>query len=303
MDDIHEQLADTSAIKEHYGKDINPDIWTGITFDGKPKGIPWAVVYCSIWYNKAMFDRLGLSEPKTWEEFLNVCTKIKASGAYPLGAGGMNVSDNWTPYIWFSELVMKTDPNLYFGLLNGTVKWNEPRILKIFEIWKGMYDKGWFIDPNISMYSDLPKAIAREECAMILIADYYTSNLDNVGLVSGKTYSTFIFPPLNPDVGNLIVAEPMPILIPKNTPNLKAALEWCDYLMGPVAQTEWAKLWGGIPLNAKADFSVLAPASAKLARDIKEGNYKFMPRFEESVPEELRQRTTLKNLPGESGTR
>ena len=44
-----------------------------------------------IWiYNKDLFDKAGLDAdkpPKTWDEFLAACDKLKAAGIAPVGGG------------------------------------------------------------------------------------------------------------------------------------------------------------------------------------------------------------------------
>ena len=45
-----------------------------------------------VYYNKAVFDRHGVTVPKTWAEFLSTCTTLRAAGVLPLVAG---VRDNF----------------------------------------------------------------------------------------------------------------------------------------------------------------------------------------------------------------
>lgn len=60
--------------------------------DGNIYGVPFQSVTANILYNKTEFDRLGLQEPTTWDEFIKVCDAIMADGKTPLGAG---VLDSW----------------------------------------------------------------------------------------------------------------------------------------------------------------------------------------------------------------
>lgn len=46
-----------------------------------------------VYYNKKLFAKLGLSIPKTTDEFLAACDKIKAAGVDPIVVGG---KDSWT---------------------------------------------------------------------------------------------------------------------------------------------------------------------------------------------------------------
>jgi raffinose/stachyose/melibiose transport system substrate-binding protein len=51
-----------------------------------------------IWYNKVIFRKLGIAEPRTPEEFLTACEKIKASGVDAIAFGA---KDSW-PNRWAS---------------------------------------------------------------------------------------------------------------------------------------------------------------------------------------------------------
>lgn len=61
--------------------------------DGGVYGVPFALQTVQVLYNKAMFERLGLTEPNTWAEFLAVGDALKASGVYALANGA---KDPWT---------------------------------------------------------------------------------------------------------------------------------------------------------------------------------------------------------------
>lgn len=64
-------------------------------YDGKVWGASWYLSDNSLAYRKDVFQKAGLdpaNPPKTWEEFLVACEKIKKAGYTPLAAG---VKDGW----------------------------------------------------------------------------------------------------------------------------------------------------------------------------------------------------------------
>ena len=53
--------------------------------DGKLKVIPYQPYTSGVWYNKAMFEDAGIEAvPTTFDELLDVCEKLKASGVNPM---------------------------------------------------------------------------------------------------------------------------------------------------------------------------------------------------------------------------
>ena len=67
---------------EKYGwKNLVPP-WTldRVTVDGKLYGVPFRARGMGFWYRTDIMKENGLSEPKTYAEFEEVCAKLKESG-------------------------------------------------------------------------------------------------------------------------------------------------------------------------------------------------------------------------------
>ncbi|MDO7880609.1 ABC transporter substrate-binding protein [Salinibacterium soli] len=52
--------------------------------DGQIYAVPQGMQTAQVYYNKTIFDDLGLDVPTTWDEFLEVSEEIKASGVAPI---------------------------------------------------------------------------------------------------------------------------------------------------------------------------------------------------------------------------
>ena len=88
-------LVDTSAVEQSLLAAA-----TGKT-DGKLYGVPFATQVLQVFYNKGIFDELGLTEPTTWEEFVAVNDALNASDYTPMALGA---KDSWMLPI-FHEIV------------------------------------------------------------------------------------------------------------------------------------------------------------------------------------------------------
>lgn len=102
---------------------------------------PQAFVY---FYNKDVFEKAGVTEtPKTWEELLDVCQKIKDAGFTPLTTDP-NYSTGILGYYlsrlkgeeWVDELV--NDPTFE--------KWNDPAVLQAAQELEKMAQAGYFAE-------------------------------------------------------------------------------------------------------------------------------------------------------------
>lgn len=55
--------------------------------DGKTYGVPFAYQTMTMYYNKDIFDDLGLSEPSTWDEFVQLQESLKKADVTPMAVG------------------------------------------------------------------------------------------------------------------------------------------------------------------------------------------------------------------------
>ena len=71
--------------------------------DGKNFFIPEGVYTHGFFYDKAMFKKLGIEVPKTWDEFINVCETMKKNNITPLSLDGtVDIYNLWW-YTRFAE--------------------------------------------------------------------------------------------------------------------------------------------------------------------------------------------------------
>lgn len=109
-DATYGSLVDSDSLldltNESFTSNIQPaylDMLKGIAAkdDGKIYGIPYAGNADGVLYNKDLFTKLGLQVPKTWDEFMAVCEKIKAAGQTPFY---LTLKDAWTGMIYWNAL-------------------------------------------------------------------------------------------------------------------------------------------------------------------------------------------------------
>lgn len=114
-------------------------------FEGKQYRVGWYAVPYMWAYNKEMFDRAGLNAdqpPKTWDEFLNACDKLKASGVIPI-VGGLK-DGPWGEWFLGHSLTQNLDSaGEAIELFVGTRDWRDPLHwepwARLEELWKAGY--------------------------------------------------------------------------------------------------------------------------------------------------------------------
>ncbi len=73
---------------------FTPDILKGAmgVSDGRIYGVPFGIQALGAYYNKGIFDELGLSAPTTWDEFMDVLETLQEAGYIPLA---VPAKDTW----------------------------------------------------------------------------------------------------------------------------------------------------------------------------------------------------------------
>ncbi len=81
-------------------KDVYDDVKEDARYvkDGAVFGLSAVATTTGVIYNKALFDRYGLEEPKTYDEFLELCETLKNNGETPLLFAGAD--------FWHSEYLL-----------------------------------------------------------------------------------------------------------------------------------------------------------------------------------------------------
>ncbi|RUV50130.1 MULTISPECIES: ABC transporter substrate-binding protein [unclassified Mesorhizobium] len=105
-----------TAVKEGWDKSVPAALQKFSVYDGKWVAAPVNVHSVNwLWINKAVMDKLGGTEPKTFDEFIALLDKAKAAGVIPLALGGQN----WQEATMFDSVVLSTGgPEFYKKAFN-----------------------------------------------------------------------------------------------------------------------------------------------------------------------------------------
>ena len=97
------------AIDDYYTDEYKAQLSTAAlgnaTYDGKLYGVTYTTPISLLYYNKAMFDKLGLSAPTTFDELKAVCQKFLDNGITPFG---ISVKDTWVTAMCHDALTLKS---------------------------------------------------------------------------------------------------------------------------------------------------------------------------------------------------
>jgi alpha-glucoside transport system substrate-binding protein len=210
-----------------------------------------------VWYQPSVLQRLGIGVPTTWQEFDAAAAKAKAAGMEPFAVGG---SDLWPLTQWSDAFLLRVaGADAFNGLAKGTVKWNDPRVVKAFQTLSDFMAKYFPSDALDRKFSDEVCAWANRKAAfdnqgafVNLIAP---SECDKK-LVPGKGYSFFLMPKFDQSAADAQFVSGDLFAVAKEAHNKTAAMALARYLGSADAQGIWAKRGGFVAPNAKVPTNV-----------------------------------------------
>lgn len=118
-------LSSVIAPSTDWGKTFGPGGLNAFKYDGKQYGIPLYNDAKFMGYNKAIFQKLGLSVPTTFEGLITACSSIKAAGYTPIAFGN---KDGWPGLHYLQQLFAYDVPRttLDADLVPKSAKWTDP---------------------------------------------------------------------------------------------------------------------------------------------------------------------------------
>lgn len=165
--------------------------------DGQPWMVPYSVSSDGIWFDAAKHPELKAKPPATWDEFINVLDKLKASGTAPVAADGDIAGYNAT---WFVTSLLRLKGAGSFKALvedKSGDGWNAPEVLeaarKVESLVKGGYLNSGY---NASKFPAQQQLWANGDAALMLNGSWTPTETGSYA-APGFEYSSFQFPAMS----------------------------------------------------------------------------------------------------------
>ncbi|WP_350348858.1 extracellular solute-binding protein [Agromyces sp. G08B096] len=231
-------LADISEAVEEYGWDemLAPSLQTtakysdeGIMGSGPWYGVPNYGEYVTVYYNKTVFDELGLTEPTTYAEFEEILDTFAAQGTTPLAEAG---GEYPLGQLFYQLALSQADRQFVddYQLYENPVDWQGPELTYAAEKIAEYVEKGWISADSTGLKAeDMGVGFMSGEYPMMVSGSWWAGRVINE---STFEWDTFPFPEsdLVPgSSGNIWV-------VPENAANKELAYEFIDITMRPEIQ-------------------------------------------------------------------
>ncbi|MFF4301637.1 ABC transporter substrate-binding protein [Streptomyces sp. NPDC001601] len=229
---------------------------------GKKVFVPNTYYWWGMFYRKSNFAKWGVSEPKSWDEFLSLCDKLKSKGVAPigLGAGG---NTPWVASAWFDYLDIRINGAQYHReLLAGKHRFDDPEVRRVFDRWQEVLP---YFDPNGTAlaFQDATTALLGGKTGMMLIGTFFADSAPKSAL---DDIDFFRFPVID---AKIPLAEEAPVdgyFASARTGRRDQVFDLLKYLSTAEAQEIYIKGSSGTVLPCNPDAKDAGTALVKKGR-------------------------------------
>ncbi|WP_432940104.1 ABC transporter substrate-binding protein [Kribbella sp. CA-253562] len=210
--------------------------------------VPTSYYWWGMFYRKSNFAKWGVTPPKTWAEFVEVCKKIQSQGIPPIGIG---LGDTpWVASAWFDYLNIRINgAPFHRDLLAGKGDFTDPKVKAVFTKWREVLP---YFDPKGKSFpfQEATSALLGGKTGMFLIGTFFADSAPKDAL---DDIDFFQFPIIDPSVP---VAEEAPTdgyFASKKAKDPEAVKKFLTYLATPEAQELYVQNSSGTAIPANPD--------------------------------------------------
>jgi len=247
------------ALDEYYAsmpnlKKVFPWARTRGKVNGKTYGVPHEVEFIDIFYNKPVFEKLGIRAlPTTWDDFLKLNQTIKSSGtqAMNIQKGRTNPGHNYSMYLM--GLIGKEG---FDDLLFKDKKWDAtPEVVQAAQTMLDLQRQAYIPVDTVAGDWNQPVDFPQGKVAMWGTGTWNVSRFEqNKKDLQGFDYAFFHLPSQNAKIKPTIAGGVGGGFSAwAGTKQKDATIAWMDFLVSPTAQKHWIEILfqvAPIPFNA-----------------------------------------------------
>jgi raffinose/stachyose/melibiose transport system substrate-binding protein len=203
VEDLTSWFSQNAAVKDR----LFPSSFGAATIGGKIYAMPCETVQpIVLFYNKKVFDQVGVQPPQSWGDIMNLVPKFNAKGIAPFSLGGQS---RWTNMMWLEFLFDRIGGGEVFQAVFDGQKdaWSNPAAIDALTKMQALIKANGFIKgfSSITADSNADQALLYTgKAAMMLHGTWTYGSMasDGGNFVSGGNLGYMSFPPVEGGKGD-----------------------------------------------------------------------------------------------------
>ncbi len=221
-------VMDLTSAYEERGWEVYDFAKERVTVDGKVYGLPGEAETIGLFYNKAIFEELGIEEPSTLAEVRAASEAVRKAGKTPMAVGD---KEGWEGgHLLSMALSSAVGSDGMEALVSGEKPWTSPEVVEALGLWRE-FDRAGFLpeSPTSVDYDTSTSLFYSGEAAMIPTGSWLVAELeDNADFEVG--YIPFPGPDGPGIFAGGLGSGPY---VSANTDEEEGSLEFLDFLASP----------------------------------------------------------------------
>jgi raffinose/stachyose/melibiose transport system substrate-binding protein len=196
-----------------------------VTFDGKKMGVPGTMETVGLFYNKDVFNRLGIPAPQNVADLKAAGDKIKADGLIPFAVGD---KEGWEGgHLLSMSLSSEIGSEGIRKLVAGEASWDSPEVVSALRTWSDFNDAGYLPKSPTSLNYDAQNSLfLSQKAAMVPTGSWFVDGIES----TAKFDAGYIPFPATTGPGIFSAGLGSGPYVAKTTKHSKEALEFVNFL-------------------------------------------------------------------------
>ena len=256
----------TNQEKEWYDS-FSGGIFDRITYDGKIMAVPTCFAAACVFYNTEIFEKAGVEPPKTYDELIEACEKIKAAGYTPIAC---SAGTPWCLSMVAGYLCDRVGgPDNLTKIADHEMEWTDPSFV---EAGTKLQQLSQYFQPTAAGDSNdqATAAFYNGEAAMLIQGSWAIAQINGNNPDFEPKCGVFQFPAVEGGADpNRMIVKTDNLVMSSKTEHQDAVIALMKYFTDETAQKYTAEVGGKIPVvdGIEIDYDK-APKQLSYVQDI-----------------------------------
>jgi multiple sugar transport system substrate-binding protein len=232
--------------------------------DGKKYFVPNYNYPWGFFYRKSVWAAKGYEVPKTWDQLIALCTKMKGDSLTPIAFGD---KDGWPAMGTFDYINMRTNGyQFHMDLCAHKESWDQKKVNDVFDNWKRLLQ---FQDPNAlgMTWQEAAQTLGDSKSGMYLLGSFVTQQFTDKAVLDDIDF--FPFPEIAVEGQDAVEAPIDGLLLSKKGGQNQAAKDMLAFMGTAAGQEAYFSVDKSNLMTAKgADTSSYSALNKKCAEVI-----------------------------------
>lgn len=214
-----------------------------VSAGNRPYGVPYSYYPVGLYYRRDLVDA-----PRSWEELLGACVRLKREGLEPIAIG---TKELWPAAAWFDYLDLRINGyDFHLELMEGRVPYTDARVREVFAHWRQLIDRGCYSRNHASStWQESQSLLYQGKSAMMLIGNYIVAQFP----AEVRPKMDFArFPLVRAGIGDFEEAPVNSLHIPARARNLEGAKRFLAFVLRADVQEALNRDMLQIPANLES---------------------------------------------------